>query len=64
VISNKGTHFFVIHKLLLPGAAGHQQNIEFRRLIDTHFGCQNQALNIVAIPIDPEGALDRLFKLA
>jgi hypothetical protein len=41
VISNKGKPFFVIHKLLLPEAAGHQQNIELRRLGDTHFGRQN-----------------------
>jgi hypothetical protein len=46
VISNKGMHFFVIYKLLLSEAAGHQQNIELRRLRDAHFGRQNQPLNI------------------
>ena len=35
-----------IHELLLSVAAGHQQNIELRRLGDRHFGRQNQPLNI------------------
>jgi len=40
-ISNKGKHLFVIHELFLSEAAGHQQNIELRRLGDTLFGRQN-----------------------
>ena len=43
MISNKGKHFLVIHKLLLPEASGHQQNIELRRFGDAHFGRQRLA---------------------
>ena len=46
MISNEREHLLVIHEVLLPETTGHQQQVQLRRLRDSHLRSQYQTFHV------------------